>query len=256
MGRSAGPGRGGRFSGHCSGVARTASGPRVAYRDAMGGKVTPLDPPPPEPERSSEDDRLFSVEHRLRRAARSTMQPEPGAPYPTRRLVRDGAVLAAALVIGLLIGGYADAANPDYPEARAVQERIDSAWQAVVGSGVAPEEAAAAAGLVAYTFDVDGARRTVLTHRAPTSTGVCYALRFGTGVVTVVGILADPGDGCVPAPPGVFVRSGSWSVVLPSERITPTWFVPAVVVLFVAGLVAAVDVSIVVIARALGRPVP
>ncbi len=163
--------------------------------------------------------------------------------------MRDVVVLVLAGSIGLAIGAFADVANPDYPEARSIADRIDSTWRSIVTEGADPQEAAAAAGLRVHTFEVSGRERTILTHATPTVAGSCYTFRFGPGILSQAGILEEPSSGCTPLPPGTLEPSGSWSEVLPSERITPPWFVPAVVVLFVAALYAATDIPLALLIR-------
>ncbi|MEA1903912.1 MAG: hypothetical protein U9N56_10330 [Actinomycetota bacterium] len=151
--------------------------------------------------------------------------------------------------LSFAIAPFADVANADYPEARDIADRIHAAWRSIDSGGADPEEAAAAAGLRVHTFEVDGQPSMILTHSEPTSAGSCYALRFGPKILSEVGILAEPTSGCAPQAPGIFERGGSWSEVLPSERITPPWFVPLVVLLFTAGVFAVTDIPIALLTK-------
>jgi hypothetical protein len=143
---------------------------------------------------------------------------------------------------------FADMANPDYPEARDIADRITAAWKAIIHDGAIPEDAAAAAHLRAFTFEADRPR-TVLTHPEPTAEGICYALRFGPGILTMAGTLAEPGAGCTPQPPGRFDKSGAWSDVLPSERVTAWWFLPLMILAGGGVLYAGTDIVIKLIAK-------
>jgi hypothetical protein len=171
-----------------------------------------------------------------------------------RRIVRDVVLLVAVAVLVALLIPSADVANPDYPEARSIADRITTAWGAVIEDGVAPEEAAANAGLRAFTYEVGDQPRTVLTHPEPTAAGVCYALRFGPGILTAAGTLYDPTAGCTPRPPGRFDKGQSWSEVLPSERITTWWFVPAILVLSGVALYAVTGIILTLITGERSRP--
>lgn len=161
---------------------------------------------------------------------------------------RDLAIVVLTATIAVAIQPFADVANVDYPEARAVADRIDSAWRSISG-GADAEETVTRAGLRLHIFDVDGRSLMVLTDVERTSTGFCYAIRFGPGILSEAGVLEDPDSACTPESLGVFVRGGSWSEILPSERITPPWFIPLMVLLFAAGLYALVDISIVLVTR-------
>jgi hypothetical protein len=150
------------------------------------------------------------------------------------------AILAVAALAFFALVPFADAPNPEFPEARDAAIRIDAAWQSISGGGDA-EEIAAAADLRIHAFVVGGRPRTIITHLQPTAAGTCYALRFGPGVVTAAGVIVDSTDGCTPVPPGTLERVGAWSDVLPSQGITPRWYVPVVALLVAVGLFAVTD---------------
>jgi hypothetical protein len=215
-------------------------GPVPSGDDAKPGEIAPPVSPGsglPGPE----DDVRFSVEHRLRRTPQQ--EPPPRRPVYRRQIVRDVLIIVALGVLALALVPFADVANPDYPEARDIADRITVAWEAIVHSGAVPEDAAAAAGLRVFTFE-DEQPRTVLTHPEPTSKGICYALRFGPGILTMAGTLLEPAAGCTPQPPGRFSRSGAWSDVLPSERVTMWWFLPLMILAGGGVLYAGTDIVI------------
>lgn len=163
--------------------------------------------------------------------------------------MRDILILVSAIALGLAVQPFADVPNPDYPEAHDVAERLQAAWWSVVQGGVSPEEAAAAHGLHVYFFEVNERIRTVYTDSEPTASGDCYVVRRGPWIGTQWGILETPTSGCTPQPPGVVKVSGSQEEVLPSERITPEWFVPVIVLLSAIGLSAATDASLVLLTK-------
>ena len=193
-----------------------------------------------------DDDVRLSVEHRLRRS------PHRGTPPPRpvyrRWIVRDVIIAVVCGIVALALVPFADVANSDYPEAKDIADRITVAWQAIIRDGAVPAEAAAAADLRVFIYP--GERpRTVLTHPHPTEKGICYALRFGPGILTMAGSLLDPGEGCTPQPPGRFDRRGAWSDVLPSERVTMWWFVPLMALAGAGMLSAGTDVVIKLITK-------
>jgi hypothetical protein len=194
----------------------------------------------------SGDDVRFSIEHRLRKSHPRPSQTTSGARRARRRrrIVRDAVILAVAATLAGLLAPHADVANPDYPEARDIADRITMAWEAITEDGMALDEAAADANLRAFTYEVEGHLRSVLTHREPTATGVCYALRFGPGILTAAGTLHEPTEGCTPQPPGRFDKGQAWSEVLPSERITTWWFLPLMFLISGMALYAVTDMVI------------
>lgn len=175
----------------------------------------------------------FSAEHRMRRLLARTAPVKP--PPPKRRIVRELVLLGVIVVIVVLLSPYADMATPDYPEARVQADRLDTAYRSVWLDDASPEAAAIANDLHLYEFPVDGRTVSVLTHAQSTSDGTCYGLRLGGGFATVA-VRFAPTDGCVPQGRRAFEETGSWEDVLPSERMTAVWFVPALVVLIGSAL--------------------
>ena len=128
-------------------------------------------------------DRRFSVEHRLRSSARPAPPAPPLRPWYRGRIGRDVSIVVLIAAVALVVIPSADVPNSDYPEARAVADRLDSAWRSI-GDGADAGETATAAGLVVATFEVAGRTVIVLSDSRPTTTGVCYAFRFGQGVLS------------------------------------------------------------------------
>ena len=179
---------------------------------------------------SSRDDDLnqFSVEHRARRLDTRGAPPKP--PPPKRRFVLDLVLIGAMIAVVLLLVPFADVPNAEYPEARALADRFDAAYASVWRGDTSLEAAAAADGLSVYQFPFEERTISVLTHPQPTANGTCYGLKTGGGQATVA-VKFVPTNGCVPQGRSAFEKVGSWSDVLPSERLTTVWFVPALVIL-------------------------
>ena len=184
----------------------------------------------------------FSVEHRVRRLATHAASVKPPRPR-RRRIVRDLVLLGGVVAALLLLGPFADVPNPDYPEASAIAERLNAAYRSVWSGGVSIEAAASAEDLVVYQYPAGEGTVSVLTHAQPTAAGTCYGMRMGDGLATLVVEFA-PTDGCVPQGRSAFRMTGLWGEMLPSERMTTVWFIPALVVL--VGCVLALMTSIVV----------
>jgi len=143
----------------------------------------------------------------------------------------------------LLLVPFADVATAEYPEARALADRLNAAYQSVWQGDASLEAAAIADGLRVYEFPVEDRTISVLTHPQPTADGTCYGLRTGGGLATDA-VRFAPTDGCVPLGRSAFESVGAWGDVLPSERMTTVWFVPALLVLI--GCVLALTTNIVV----------
>ena len=82
---------------------------------------------------------------------------------------------------------------------------------------------------------------SVLYDREPTEAGSCYGLRIGGGIATVLVKFAAT-DGCVPRGHSSFESAGSPSDVLPPERITRVWFIPAMIVLLGGALAISTEI--------------
>lgn len=192
---------------------------------------------------SSRDDDLsqFSFEHRVRRLGARSAPPKP--PPPKRRFARDLVLIGGIIVVMLLLVPFADVATADYPEAQALADRLNAAYQSEWRGDTSLEAAAIADGLRLYEFPIEGRTISVLTHPQPTADGTCYGLRTGGGFATDA-VRFAPTDGCVPLGRSAFESVGAWGGVLPSERMTTVWFVPALLILI--GCVLALTTNIVV----------
>jgi hypothetical protein len=192
---------------------------------------------------SSRDDDLgqFSFEHRVRRLGARRAPPKP--PPPKRHFARDLVLIGGIIGVMLLLVPFADVATAEYPEARALADRLNAAYQSVWQGDASLEAAAIADGLRVYEFPVEDRTISVLTHPQPTADGTCYGLRTGGGLATDA-VRFAPTDGCVPLGRSAFESVGAWGDVLPSERMTTVWFVPALLILL--GCVLALTTNIVV----------
>ena len=170
----------------------------------------------------------LSVEHRARSLAGRSARAKP--PPEKRRFRRDLVLLGAVITVVLLLAPFADVPTPDYPEARAQADTLDAAYRSIWRNDRSVEAAASAYGLNACEFPVGQRAVWVMTHPQPTAGGTCYGLRTGGGMATVA-VKFVPIDGCEPQQGTVFEGAGLWEDVLPSQRMTTVWFVPAVVIL-------------------------
>ena len=170
----------------------------------------------------------FSFEHRVRRlGARRT----PAKPPPRRhRFRRELVLLGGVIAVVVLLAPFADVPTPDYPEARARADSLNAAYQSVWRGEASVEAAARAHGLTFHELPVGERTVWMLTHPQPTAGGTCYGLRTGGGLATVA-VKFVPIDGCQPQQQTVLVGAGLWEDVLPSERMTTVWFVPALFIL-------------------------
>lgn len=190
---------------------------------------------------SSHDDDLqpLSFEHQLRRLGTRSTPPKP--PPPKRRITRDLVLTGILVAVMVLLVPFSDVATPDYPEARAQADRLSSAYRSISSGEASIEAAASAEGLLVYEFPVGERTVSVLTHAQPTAAGTCYGLRVGGGLATLAVEFA-PTDGCVPQGRSAFRVAGLWEDVLPNERMTTVWFVPALIVLGSCVIVLATDI--------------
>lgn len=191
---------------------------------------------------TSRDDSDFSVEHRVRRLKTADLPSK--APVRRRRIIRDLVMLGCVVVAFLVIRPFADVKNPDYPEAQTLADQMSSVYRSFLTDETSVTAAAASVGLTLYEQPVDGRSTSIVTHQLPTEAGTCYGLRFGGGLATVAMEFA-PTDGCIPTGPAVTARTGLWSDVLPSERLTTAWFIPMVVLLSGCALVLTTDIVLV-----------
>lgn len=191
---------------------------------------------------SDNDQSQFSVEHRARRLSARTAPAKPPR-SKRRRIVRDLALIGGIVAVVVLLRPFADVPNPEYPEASAIAERLNAAYRSAWSGGVSLEAAASAESLVVYRYPAGEGTVSLVTHTHPTAADTCYGMRMGDGFSTLVVEFA-PTDGCVPQGQSVFREAGLWGDVLPSERITTVWFIPALIVL--VGLMVALTTNIVV----------
>ena len=181
----------------------------------------------------------FSLEHRVRRL--KAADPPSKGPVRRRRIIRDVVILGCVVVAFLVIRPFADVKNPDYLEAQALADQMTSLYRSFLNDETSVTATAASMGLIVFEQPVDGISTSIVTHQRPTEAGTCYGLRFGGGLATVAMEFA-PTDGCIPTGPAVTARTGLWSDVLPSERLTTAWFIPMVVLLCGCALVLTTDI--------------
>jgi len=181
----------------------------------------------------------FSLEHRVRRL--KAADPPSKGPVRRRRIIRDVVILGCVVVAFLVIRPFADVKNPDYPEAQALADQMTSLYRSFLSDETSVTATAASMGLIVFEQPVDGISTSIVTHQRPTEAGTCYGLRFGGGLATVAMEFA-PTEGCIPTGPAVTARTGLWSDVLPSERLTTAWFIPMVVLLCGCALVLTTDI--------------
>lgn len=165
-----------------------------------------------------------------------------------RRFGRHLLLLGAIIVVALLLAPFADVATPDYPEARAQADRLDAAYQSVWRGDASPEAAATEHGLSVYELPVGDRMTSLMTHAEPTAGGTCYGMRMGDGLATVA-VKFAPTDGCGPHRGTAFRATGSWEDVLPSERMTAVWFVPALFVLISGAIILTTDIVLKLLSR-------
>lgn len=187
----------------------------------------------------TDDLKPFSFEHRVRRL--SGRNPPAKPPPQQHRFRRDLVFLGAAITVAILIAPFADVPTPDYPEARAQADTLNAAYRSVWGGNVSVEAAAGAYGLNAYELPVGQRVVWMMTHPQPTTGGTCYGLRTGGGMATVA-VKFAPMDGCEPQQGTAVQGVGLWEDVLPSERTTAVWFVPAIAILASCAVVISTNI--------------
>lgn len=191
-----------------------------------------------------------SAEHRARSLAARQRTPKP--PPEKRPILRLTVLLALVLGVALVLMLFADYANPEYPEVMGVNQRLTAAYESVWRDGASVDEVAAANDLAVAEFPRGDRVVSVLYHREPTEAGSCYGLRVGGGIPTVLVKFAAT-DGCVPQGHSSFEVAGSPSEVLPPERQTRVWFVPAMIALLGVGLAISTEIVLKLLSRRTGR---
>lgn len=170
----------------------------------------------------------LSTEHRVRRLVGSGASPK--SPSSKRRFVRDLVLIGAVVVLTVLIVPFADVENPDFAEAQAHAAGLQASFERVWRGDASLESAAAAEGLRVYEYRLGERTVSVAVHPEPTAAGICYGMRTGGGLVTSAVRFVATYD-CVSPPRSSFQVVGTWGEVLPSERVTPGWFVPGLITL-------------------------
>ena len=183
---------------------------------------------------SADDLKSFSFEHRVRRLSARNPPAKP-AP-PKHRFRRELVLLGFVIAMTLLLAPFADVPTPDYPEAQAQADVLNAAYRSVWSGDATVEAAAVAHGLSVHELPAGERATSVLTYPQPAAGGTCYGLRTGGGLATVAVKFAQT-DGCVPSQRTAFQEVGLWEDVLPSERMTTVWFVPALVILASSAIV-------------------
>ncbi len=195
---------------------------------------------------SHDDPTQFSAEHQARRLAMHDDSRKP--PPPKRRFVRDLVLIGGIIAVAALLAPFADTPTPGYPEAQAAADGLNAAHRSVMLGDASLEAAAAVNDLSVYEFEFKGREVSVLAQPQPTADGTCYGIRMGGGIATVAVEFA-PTDACVPQGPSTFEAIGSWEDLLPSERMTPWWYVPAMILFVGSALVLATGVVLKLISR-------
>lgn len=169
-----------------------------------------------------------SFEHRVRKLGSRGAPQKP--PRPKRRFVKELVIISGLIVVAVLLSFQADTPRPEYPEAQAAADRLNAVSGSVSRGDASLKAAAAAHDLRVYDFQFDGRTVSVVTQSEPTADGTCYGIRMGGGLSTLALKFAAT-DGCEPLGLWTFESTGRWEDVLPAERTTPWWFVPAMIAL-------------------------
>ena len=133
------------------------------------------------------------------------------------------------------MAGFGDIANRDFPEAQARAASLQAAFELVWRGDASLGSAAIAKDLRAYEYPLGERTISVMVHPEPTAAGTCYGVRTGGGLDTV-SVRFTATDDCVSEGRSSFEAVGTWSAVLPSQRVTSEWFVPALVTLIACAL--------------------
>ena len=196
-------------------------------------------------------------------------------------LFRNGIVI---VLIGLGIGiaaGFRTIPNPDYAPARALADRMEAAYLAVV----AGEEDLGSYRLESHGFVgaiVDGPPAFAIETGEPTDkptgpvrtpvligelSGTCYSVRWEEPERPVTGILR-PEFPCIPisdvARSSSYARVASssqpgalsWDPLLPVPQVQASWFFPVLLVLLGTGLWSAVGITLALLSHRSGRSIP
>lgn len=191
----------------------------------------------------------FSAEHSARRLAARRQTPKQ--PVEKRPILRQAVLLALVVGVALVLMPFADFANTEYPEATVLRQRLSAAYESAWSGDASIEQAAAAYDLRVVEFPRGDRPVSVLFHPEPTDAGTCYGLRIGGGIATVLVRFAAT-DGCVPQGHSSFESAGSPSDVLPPERITRVWFVPAMIALLGTALAISTEIVLKLLSRRRG----
>jgi hypothetical protein len=181
----------------------------------------------------------LSFEHRVRRLAARSAPPKP--PPPKRGIARDLVLIGGIVAAVILLAPFGDVANPDFAEARSQTERLDAAYQTVWSGDASLETAANAEGLRVHDYPLGERTVSIMVHPEPTAAGTCYGLRMGGGFGTDAVRFAATDD-CTPQAVASFEAIGSWSDILPSQRATTVWFVPALVALITGAAILSTNI--------------
>jgi hypothetical protein len=181
----------------------------------------------------------LSFEHRVRRVAARNAPPKP--PPPKRGIARDLVLIGGIVAAVILLAPFGDVANPDFAEAGSQVERLDAAYQAVWSGDASIEAAAAAEGLRVHDYPLGERTVSIMVHPEPTAAGTCYGLRMGGGLSTGAVRFAATDD-CTPQALASFEAIGTWSEILPNQRVTTVWFVPALVALIAGAVILATNI--------------
>jgi hypothetical protein len=114
--------------------------------------------------------------------------------------------------------------------------------------GASLEAAAVAEGFSVHEYPFGERTVSVMVHPESTAASTCYGLRIGEGLSTLA-VRFTATDGCAPQAVSAFQAQGTWSDVLPSQRMTTLWFVPALVALITGALVLTTTIVLKLLSR-------
>ena len=216
--------------------------------------------------------------HRTGSAARSAAVRVESSRRLRLKLFRNGVVV---LLIGFGIGlaaGFRTVPNPDYAPARALADRLEAAYLAVV----AGDEDLSGFRLESHGFvgaSIDGPPAFAIETGEPTDeparpvrisvligelSGTCYSVRWDDPDRPVTGVLR-PEYPCTPTSDvgerSSYIRDASstqpgavqWYPLLPVPQVQASWFFPVVLLLLGAGLWSAVGITLALHSHRSGR---